>query len=139
MKKIELAGILVLAVASICSGGTSDPNSLNDNPMRFQSMNLPATWTGARWEAERVDHTLDILSSMVGCNCTKARAILEDDLRKQEVALENEVKRMREAEAQGHKPLDFADREKKSAEFVAAVELRAKKYCAARAGTVPEK
>lgn len=100
--RAALRAVLIAVLILTCQGvAATDSHSLDDNPWRYMRLDVPLSWVSARWEAERVNHVLDILFALGDCSCEKARAILETDLRKSQSALEREINTIQDAESKG--------------------------------------
>jgi hypothetical protein len=101
--------LTILAIFSITSLNiaASETRSLDDNPWRYMNLELPLSWSIARWEAQRLNHVMEILLALEDCGCGKARAMLENDLRKYQGELKTEVTKLQEAESKGKIQMDI--------------------------------
>lgn len=127
---------VLIALLLLTSQGVAatDSRSLDDNPWRYLSLDVPLSWISARWEAERVNHVLDILFALGECSCEKARAILETDLRKSQNALEREINTIQDAESKGkvvNEWIVFVE-QKPSRVLAAEAQQRAQQYWSSR-------
>jgi hypothetical protein len=137
MRVAHRAIVAAMLVAGCESAAAIDSGSgsLDDNPQRHIFTDVPLSWLPVRWEAGRVNHVLDILFSLGGCECEEARAILESDLRGYERDLQREIAAIQDAQSKG-KVIDesvlFVEQQKPTTLIAAEAQERARQYWASR-------